>query len=334
MKVSIKNLKPNPFRRTETYPVVREKVDSLKLSIQDTGFWNNISAREKDGHYEIACGHHRLWALQELNVEEVDIPVEDHSDHEMIKIMASENFDVWQTDMTVVRETVRTAVDYLNDPANEGVLFNIIQHPPNLETDEQKRKYVNRQIKQGVGRRLIGRFLGTMWESSKGQNLIGEALAQIRDIDKGMYREEDIQPIKSPGTMQSIRKAAKRASASPDIIKDVIKEYADEDNKMKVDEIEEKMRELRFESIVVKQPKEEKRVELDDHCSELSTQMWKFKRELQRVEPFMEKIGIQKFWNTLEELCKALKPFMAHIKKMDQYHDAIDVTPNQKGGQG
>jgi hypothetical protein len=39
--VRIKNLKPNPFRRTTEYPIQRKKVDALKESIESTEFWGN-----------------------------------------------------------------------------------------------------------------------------------------------------------------------------------------------------------------------------------------------------------------------------------------------------
>ena len=50
MKIKIKDLTPNPFRDSEHYPIDQEKVESLKRSINKTGFWDNILAREKNGN--------------------------------------------------------------------------------------------------------------------------------------------------------------------------------------------------------------------------------------------------------------------------------------------
>ena len=37
-----------------------EKIESLAKSINQTGFWDNILARKKNGKIQIAYGHHRL----------------------------------------------------------------------------------------------------------------------------------------------------------------------------------------------------------------------------------------------------------------------------------
>jgi len=62
----LKDVKPNPFRRTEKYPLIAGKVEFLKTSIENTDFWENIIGREVDGKLEIAYGHHRLEALKAL----------------------------------------------------------------------------------------------------------------------------------------------------------------------------------------------------------------------------------------------------------------------------
>jgi len=53
MKVKIKDLKPNPYRDMENYPINREKVEALRASIKQTGFWDNILARPKPGYTEL-----------------------------------------------------------------------------------------------------------------------------------------------------------------------------------------------------------------------------------------------------------------------------------------
>ncbi len=45
MKFQLKDVQSNPFRHTEKYPILREKVEELKESIESTEFWNNIVAR-------------------------------------------------------------------------------------------------------------------------------------------------------------------------------------------------------------------------------------------------------------------------------------------------
>ena len=64
--------------------------------------------RKMSGKVEIAYGHHRMVALQELGIKEVDIPVKALDDATMIKIMANENMEDWETNTSVINETVLT----------------------------------------------------------------------------------------------------------------------------------------------------------------------------------------------------------------------------------
>ena len=50
MKVTLQQLRPNPYRDLARYPIHREKIEALKSSIRSTGFWDNIVIRKaKDG---------------------------------------------------------------------------------------------------------------------------------------------------------------------------------------------------------------------------------------------------------------------------------------------
>jgi len=122
MKVKIKDLYPNPYRDMDNYPINRDKVETLKASIKQTGFWDNIVARDMDGKIQIAYGHHRLTALREALAwdTEVDIPVKDLPDSVMIQIMANENMEEYRTGPAIIDETVRVAKKYLEEHPEEN----------------------------------------------------------------------------------------------------------------------------------------------------------------------------------------------------------------------
>lgn len=114
MKVKLKDVHPNPFRNMERYPIHKQKILQLKNSIQSTDFWDNIVARKcEGGGIEIAYGHHRLAALNELysGTKEFNWIVRDLDDDEMLKIMAHENLDEWGHDSAIERETIRAVVE-------------------------------------------------------------------------------------------------------------------------------------------------------------------------------------------------------------------------------
>ena len=110
--IPISSLKPNPFRDLDRYPIDRFKIDNLTVSFETTGYWGNILARERGGAYEIAYGHHRLEALRRRYDphQQVPIIVEPLTDEQMIKIMARENAQEWNTNPLVTMETIRTIV--------------------------------------------------------------------------------------------------------------------------------------------------------------------------------------------------------------------------------
>lgn len=116
-KVSISQLRANPFRELDDYPIDREKVDKLKESISETGFWGTIVARKKSSVYEIAFGHHRQIALVELQQEgvigkseKVDIIVRDLTNEQMIQLMARENLEEWGTNAYIEAQTVESTI--------------------------------------------------------------------------------------------------------------------------------------------------------------------------------------------------------------------------------
>jgi ParB-like nuclease domain len=134
MKIQICDLHPNPFRRLDRYPVKREKVDALKRSITDTAFWDNLLVRKNpDGPgYQIAFGHNRLAALNELGIIEIDVPVRYLDDTAMAKIMANENTLEWSYSSAIERESgtggaARQAPSFKvgTNPAVEGFAYTV-----------------------------------------------------------------------------------------------------------------------------------------------------------------------------------------------------------------
>ena len=112
MKIAIKDLKPDPFR--PNIPLNQAKVKQLEANIKSTDFWNNIVARpSKSGGYELAYGHHRLQALKNLNIKEIDIPVKDLDDATISKIMVQENMEEWEQSPVWTMAVVKTAYDFL-----------------------------------------------------------------------------------------------------------------------------------------------------------------------------------------------------------------------------
>ena len=164
MKIQVSNLRANPFRRITKYPIDREKIKELKASIKETTFWDNIICRKADSIYEIAYGHHRLVAIKELGIEEVNIPVRDIDDATMIKIMANENRDSWKCSPAVINETVWVVRDFLDKELKKYETWDELSGKNTRQLFESEAVWRNTKTK-GVGRETILKFLGGNWTS-------------------------------------------------------------------------------------------------------------------------------------------------------------------------
>ncbi len=183
--IAVKSLKPNPFRRLDEYPIIREKVDALKESIGATGFWGTIVGRPKAGGLaEIAFGHHRLVALQESGIDQVEIIIRDLTNEQMIKMMARENMEEWGTSAWVELETIRSVI--------EAYGKGMIQLPKVPKNAPQTREVI-----QGSGllytKSSIAEFLG--WTSKQTAGTLkpnyacDTAFRALDMIDKGFLQE-------------------------------------------------------------------------------------------------------------------------------------------------
>jgi len=327
MKVKINQLNPNPYRDMENYPINREKVEALKASMEQTGFWDNILARpkpfftmevgqveytgaeyilvpgyigvrfwdrditnEKDPLYnkylsiecekhkkafaaleehegmqmcmadwrgeeeygviydrdnageeeegpdsgainndkepifELAYGHHRWVALKEMLSQDntIDIPVKDISDASMLKIMAKENDNEWETNIAVTDETVRQTRKFLKE------------HPEEIKTKKPK-DYKSSNIGIGKGYMLspeafqIAEFLD--W----GEQKVYNSLVRIGMIEDGEVEKDVIERMptaKAADRFVSAVRAAKKSGKPIDIEKQrqVVERLKKEDN--------------------------------------------------------------------------------------------------------
>ena len=218
MKILVSELKPNPYRRIKQYPIDRVKVNSLKNSIEQTSFWDNIVVRKKGNSYEIAYGHHRLVALQELGIKEVDLPVKDISDSDMIRIMANENMDEWHNEPAIYTETVLATKEFLDKEiekyqdlkgAKNSTLGSLLENEQIFRTVK----------KQGVGRKIIHKFLGGNWKKW----VIEDALATIKGAKDGTIDRKAIDSLPSVQHAKEFKKAIKKQNIPKEQQKSIAK---------------------------------------------------------------------------------------------------------------
>jgi len=222
MLIKVKDIKPNPFRKIEKYPIDRAKVEALKTSIKDTSFWDNILARKVNGHYEIAYGHHRWIAIKELGIKLIDIPIRQIDDYLMVKIMAEENLN-WTTSPTVVNETVLAAKEFLDGELAKYETWN------NVNKSIKVMFASNRQFqevkKAGVGQTTILKFLGGNWKQWK----IQEALKVLDGEKRGIFNRKAIESVGNMDRMRAFSQAVEDYKIPMDVQPVIAKKIKDEE---------------------------------------------------------------------------------------------------------
>lgn len=179
MKVNVSLIDANPYRKIDTYPIDRAKVEALKTSIRETDFWDNILVRKSPknpGRYELAYGHHRITAVRELDIEEIDIPVKDLDDATMLRIMAGENMDIYKSDPRIINETVQVAKEFIDAELARFETWEEYLGAKNSIQIPDAHAFANLK-RQGAGRNVICAFLGGNWKPWK----VEAALSIIRD---------------------------------------------------------------------------------------------------------------------------------------------------------
>lgn len=220
MKIKVANLEPNPYREIGKYPIERKKVEGLKNSMREKEFFGSIPVRKHKDKYQIACGHHRLVALKELDIKEVECDEHNYTDAQMIKVMAEENFD-WDTPPAVLIQTLIQTKKFLDD---ELAKFKTLKLAGDFAAQlfESQQAFANAKRKDtgGVGRETLIKFLGENWKSHK----IREALTIIKDdtIDK-----EAINDIPTVRQAATFRKAVNECSTPKDVQKVIAKDIAE-----------------------------------------------------------------------------------------------------------
>jgi len=191
---AVKDIRPNPFRHVDRYPIKREKVDGLRESYRTTGFWDNVVARVTNGHPEIAYGHHRLVALKEEYGPDyqISLVVRDLSDETMIQIMARENMDEWGTSAAVEHETVRAVVEAYAEGQIElprpRPKTPRLRYAPSFIVDPD---VPLARAEHPYTAQSIADFLGWLKPDGEPQAKVHDALMALQFIEEGTLKESD-----------------------------------------------------------------------------------------------------------------------------------------------
>jgi ParB/RepB/Spo0J family partition protein len=116
--IALDRVEKNPYRDLVGHPIPDDQLETLKASIESTGFWEGLLVRPhptKQGRYQLAFGHARLEAARTVGgkpIKQADFIVHDIDDDAMIRAMADENISQFGRDeYATYREAVTAAVE-------------------------------------------------------------------------------------------------------------------------------------------------------------------------------------------------------------------------------
>ena len=280
MKIQVKQLEPNPFRKMQSYPIDKAKVEALKTSIKEKTFWDNILVRKRGNKYELAYGHHRWVALKELGIKEIDIPVRDIDDATMVKIMAEENLN-WSTSPAVMTQTILTAKEFLDAELAKYETFKDFRSGEISTTLFENAGNFARTKKDGVGRDTLAKFLGGNWTGYK----VRVALDIIKDKDLDQKAVCEIPTMEQAKVFRSAVKQHKIPKPTQKkIAKKIVKEGIGKRD------IPELVAEYSTLPIKKEKPKSKALPMLDDVVKELSAKMADVCILLKRAQGHLENI--------------------------------------------
>ena len=217
MNVALRDIRPNPFRQVDRYPISQAKIDALRESIRATGFWDNLLARENGNGPELAYGHHRLQALQEEYGPEhrIELTVRDLDDELMLRIMARENMEEWTASVLVEYETVRAVVEAygagrIKLPSPGRIDKRYTRYAPGFSFENKP------ETAPAYSAQTVATFIG--WTDSDGQASIKvrDALSALELIEAGVLDEsrfEGLTTMQARAMIAETRKAKQAADA-------------------------------------------------------------------------------------------------------------------------
>lgn len=205
-KIRLGDVRHNPFRRFEEFPLIEKKVAALQNSIQETGFWDNVLGRIVEGGVEIAYGHHRIEAAKRVYGEdhEIGITIRELSDVEMLRVMGLENSEDWMNPVQHAHLVVKQARSFFDSWLERfPTWYDFRQSLENKQLDEfgaswdisQIERWFGgtdtpnnweKSIKYGVGHSIIQRFVSGLTNDAvtKTLRILGPSDRENRMLDK------------------------------------------------------------------------------------------------------------------------------------------------------
>ncbi len=228
MKIKVVDLESNPFRNLKKYPLSQEKINGLKISIKENGFWGGILVRKhptKEGKYQMAFGHHRLQAVKESEYIYVDNTIVIKlTDDDMLHRMFAENHETWGARPSCILENVEGARNRLLNILDKYSWDRAGENTRSTWTDEVA--FNKAKTDKVVGKTIILRYLGGLYNEDQVKNALN-VLKEAEQPDSNVSLDA-IKELPSMSHVEHFRKAVKEHETPKKTQKKIAKEITQE----------------------------------------------------------------------------------------------------------
>lgn len=155
MLVELQHLKGNSFRDFKVDPLDEDRVQILKESITQDGFWGGVVIRRNCAGYEILAGQHRVEAAKAAGITKANLHMDEYDDHAAVRIYARENATQRGNAGTALMGSVAAAIALLTKTIlNNGdhvslsipKILTILEGVPNLPEKVVRHQLMNLRV--------------------------------------------------------------------------------------------------------------------------------------------------------------------------------------------
>ena len=326
MKIKISDIEPNPYRDYDKDPIDPERIKGLVDSYKRGGDWGGIPVRvhpTKKGKYQIGCGHHRLFAMKKIGIEEIEAAVMDYSDIEMLRTMIVENA-VHKPSPKKSRHEIGMAHEELSrilglyDSWSE---FNAARSCsvsfPTIKTAHG----FSALKKQGVGRKTLREFIGPCVSDF----LLTEVVAAIKASTgpDAYLSTEAVDLLPSTESMKVFRSAVKNYDIPEKTQIKIAKKIADEGIGRR--DVEETVAEESLKPVVQTEKKEKPLPTLDKYTEETTKMMFNL---MKRLDHLVDHIDNVLSFSVHNEFCLHIKDLIERLKFTEK--ELVNVQKENK----
>lgn len=217
MKIQVSSIRPNPHRDFNHNPIRAEQVAKLVESIGRTGFWDNVVVRKAGDGYELAYGHNRIAAVQQIGITEIDVPVRDLSDWDMYLCMVDENNTQQNVTTEIVMENIGVGAKLLESyirQAETAEEFGEMVRRSAPNAAQEALKFNWSQMRNavlagcGVGKDLIQTYVP---DASKSAGVVSTVLEALYGEQRKKREAEKAAALKAAAEKAAKEQAARQA---------------------------------------------------------------------------------------------------------------------------